>query len=68
MIDRYIADNKNYKKIFRTTFLYRKSEKLEEGRAVDLRKGRGCGSVPFSRKIEFDYQFVELTVIFLLSH
>jgi hypothetical protein len=45
---------KNYKKIFRNPFLYRKSEKPVKEFAVDLRKGRGCGSVSkiLKKKVE----------------
>ena len=55
MIDRQITSNKNYKKIFRNPFLYRKSERLEGEWAVDLRKGRGTVLGTQSRKIEFGF-------------
>ena len=60
MIECQIATNKNYKKIFRNLFLYRKSKKLKKAQVLDLGKGRGCGSVLFTRKIEFEEIFFRL--------
>jgi hypothetical protein len=45
--------NKNYKKNLETRFSIGNQKNLKKAFAVDLRKGRGCGSVLFTRKIEF---------------
>jgi hypothetical protein len=53
MIDRQIASNKNYKKIFETRFSIGNQEKLKKAQAVDLRNWGGPVLGTQVGKIEF---------------